>query len=156
ISLPLSDVSNRGGDQRALGGLDRAQADLRGELGAVLAAREELEACPHRPGSRLAGVSASMARVPVPEALPDQELDRLPNELRARVAEQLLGLGIDEEDPPVRIDDHHRIGGSLEEPSKLVLGLRLVGALPLVLKPPELGDVLVANRDEALTVRGAD
>ena len=49
--LALGDVADRGGDQRALLGLERAQADLDRELAAVLAQREQLEPGAHRRGS---------------------------------------------------------------------------------------------------------
>ena len=51
-------------------------------------------------------------------AFGDQDLDRLSDQLCARVAEEPLGLRVHEDDPAVLADDHHRVGGRLEQPSK--------------------------------------
>jgi hypothetical protein len=47
-----------------------------------------------------------------------QHLDALTNELAAHVAEQVLGLFIDELDDPTSVDNDHRVRGGLEERTK--------------------------------------
>ena len=51
-----------------------------------------------------------MLGVPLSQLLGDEQLDGLANQLRAGVAEKILGLRIDEDNDPVLIDDHHAVG----------------------------------------------
>src|SRR5680860_23952 len=50
------------------------------------------------------------------EALGNQELDRLAEELLARVAEQGLRLEVGELDQAVAVNDDHRVGGGFDQP----------------------------------------
>src|SRR5258708_7596600 len=77
-----------------------------------------------------------MARVFDAESLRYQLLDQLPNKLQPRVAKELLGLGVDEDDGSLAVHDHDRIWSRLQKPTELVLG-----TLPL-------GDVADRARDQ--------
>ena len=48
-------------------------------------------------------------------ALRHEQLDALADHLDARVAEQALGLGVDEDDAAVVANDHDGIGGGFKE-----------------------------------------
>src|SRR5262249_11100626 len=96
-------ADGRGADGLALG-LERAKADRDGELGAVLAPAVELEARAHAAHARLGEEAGPMARVERPEALGDEDLHLAPDHLAAGVAEELLGLRIDEEDGAEPVD----------------------------------------------------
>ena len=65
------------------------EADLGGELGAVLAQRRTARARAHRARDWLGEVPGAMCRMLVAEAVWNQDLDRLPHQLRPLVAEQL-------------------------------------------------------------------
>ena len=65
----------------------------------------------------------------VAEALRHQHLDGLAEHLLAAVAEQLLGLAVHQLDRPAAVDDHHGVGGRLEQ------------AAELGLDPPAVADV---------------
>ena len=56
-----------------------------------------------------------MAGVLVAVARRHQHVDRLPDQLGARIPEQPLGLAVGEQDLAVAPDDHHRVGSGLEE-----------------------------------------
>ena len=64
---------------------------------------------------RLGKVAVPMTRMLGPEALGHQHFDRLAEQFLARIAKQLLGLGIDQHDRPGLVDDDHRIGRRLQE-----------------------------------------
>jgi len=83
------------------------------------------------------------------EPLGDEGLDRLAEQLVAGVAEQGLGLSVDQHDPAAIADDHHRIGRGLEQAPEPGLG----GA-----REPEAGQrryVGVVDRHEAERAVGA-
>src|SRR6185295_11971443 len=91
------------------------QADLRRELGAVLPASEERHARAHRPRTRIAEVPFAVSGVAGAKPLRNQDLDRLPDQLLARIAEDPLGLAVDADDLAVGTDDDHRVGGCLQQ-----------------------------------------
>ena len=61
------------------------------------------------------------------EAFGDELLDSLADELVAFVAEDLLDLGVDEIDPPLRPDAQDRVGRELEQLLEPILGLVALG-----------------------------
>ena len=102
-------------------GLQRAEADLHGELAAVLAQAVELATRAHRPHPRRGEEAAAVSPACAAEPLGHQDLDLPPQQLLAGVAEERLGLGVDQDDPAGRVDDHHRVGGRLQEPAEFRL-----------------------------------
>ena len=113
--LPFGDVADGGGEQHAGVGRQRRQADVDRKLVARLAQPVELEPGAHRPGAGVGAVVVAVGGVGRPEALGEEALRRLPEQLVAGEAEHPLGLGVDEGDPALAADDHDGIGGSLEE-----------------------------------------
>jgi len=87
----------------------------------------------HRPHPRIGEVAAAVAAVLGLQALGHQELDRLAEQLLALVAEQPLGLAVDQTDAPLGVDDHHGVGGRLHQPAELLLGgpQRFLDSVPL-------------------------
>jgi hypothetical protein len=108
----MSNVANGADDLNALQGFDRAQADLHGELGAVPAAREEVEADAHGTRRGIRMVPRAVPGVSLLETIEQEQLDPPPQHLGARVAEHPLGLDVDEYDRPFAIyaDDGIRHG----------------------------------------------
>src|SRR5205807_6274637 len=98
LAFASADVADDGGDQQAGGSGQRAQADLDRDLGAVLAAARQLQAAAHRPDARGGEVAVALAGVGVAEAFGDEDLDGLAEQLLAAVAEEDLGLVVDQDD----------------------------------------------------------
>ena len=71
---------------------------------------------------RLFGVAVAMLGVVGPEAARDQDFDGLAQEFLALVAEQGLGLGIDEPDDSRVVDDDHGVRRRLQQPPEPLLG----------------------------------
>ena len=115
------------------GGLDRAQRDLDRELGSVLPPPGELQCGDRR---LTAGVVGAQVLRGLGEALDQQQLDRLADQLVARVAEQRLGLRVDEHDRAGRVDDDCSVGRGLEQVAEAVFALACDFA-----RLPRLGDV---------------
>ena len=75
----VADVADGGGDQQSVGGLQRAEADLDGELGAVLAQAVQFEPRTHGPHLAVVGVAVAGAGVLAAEPVRDQHLDGRPS-----------------------------------------------------------------------------
>src|SRR5205814_1536550 len=122
----LADVADRAGDQHPLLGLERAQTDLHRELRAVSPQPVELEARPHGAHPRLLEVGEAVLRVVAAEALGDEHLHGLAEELVPAIAEQSLRLRVHQDDPSRALDHDHRVGSRLQEPAELPLDLLAV------------------------------
>src|SRR5258708_26041328 len=107
-----------------MGRPDGAEAHLDGDLGAVLAKAEELEAGPHGPRRRTGEEPTYVAGVGATKAGRNQLLQLTTEELRARTAKQSFGLQVREYDLPFRVDADHRVGRGVEK-----LPILLAGAL---------------------------
>jgi hypothetical protein len=101
-ALARGDIADRGRDEQAVVGLQRAEADLHRELGAPLLAPEELQARAHRPRGRVAHVALHELAGLAAQALGDELGDALPDDLAAAIAEQQLRLRVDERNVPAR------------------------------------------------------
>src|SRR5260370_301977 len=105
----IGDVANSARDEGAILGLERAQTDFDGKFGTVLAQSIELQAGAHRTHLRVGEVASSMLRVLVAEPCGHQYLDRIAEQLGARVSEELFRLRVDQRDTAVLADYHHRV-----------------------------------------------
>ena len=106
LHLPaLAHVADGGDDHVVPPVLEGAEADLDRELGAVLPQGEKSERRAHPPRLRILEIGRPMLHVASPEALREEHLDVLPDELSGAVAEQALGLPIDEPDPTGLVGD---------------------------------------------------
>jgi hypothetical protein len=121
-------VADRARDPRPVVRFHRAQADLHPELREVVGS--------HVPDAGAPDVVGAAAHVARPEAVGNEQLDRLPQQLVARVAEELLGLAVDQDDLPLPVGDHHGVRGRLQEVLEAGLG------------PAPLGDVADHLGDE--------
>ena len=123
----LADVADGAGDEDAVLGLERAQADLHRELGAIPAQAEELDARAHAAHPGIAEVARAVAGVPAAETLGDQHLDRPAEQLAPRIPEQPLGLGVHQDDLALAIDDDHGVRCGLQQPAELRLHPLAIG-----------------------------
>jgi hypothetical protein len=110
----LGDVADRRRHEVALLGLDRRQRDFRGKLRTVAAQRRQLDAGAHGPGLGVVEVTAAVLRVDLPCLLRHEDLDQLAEQLVALVAEQPLGLRVDQRDPAGGVDGHDRVRRGLQ------------------------------------------
>src|SRR5258706_6220769 len=118
-ALAIRDVPDRAHDEEPAPRLERAQADLDGELGAVPAEAEQLEARSHAADLRVRDVAGAMRGMPGAEALGDEDLNRQPPQIGEGVAEQLLRLSVDDHDASFRVGDDHRVRRRLEQAPKV-------------------------------------
>ena len=114
--LLLGDVADGGRYQGALAGIEDGQGDLGREGGAVAAAARQFQARGHRPGLGVGGVPGAQGGVPGLDGVRDQDLDRLPGQLGARVPEHPLGVGVHQHDPPAGVHAHRRVRCRLQQP----------------------------------------
>jgi hypothetical protein len=85
--LAVGHVANGDGNGGTRPALDRAQADLGGELRTVLTQREQVDARAHRPWVGTPQIAATMLGVRRPKALGDEHLHLRTEKIFARVAE---------------------------------------------------------------------
>jgi hypothetical protein len=116
LALAGADVAHHAGHQQPGRRPQRVQADLDGELAAVLALPSEFHRrAIHRPGPGIGEVPLPAPDVSGPQPLGHQQLDGLAQQFTARVAEQPFRLLIDQDDGAVLVDDHHGIGQRLNQ-----------------------------------------
>jgi hypothetical protein len=108
-AFAVADIPDRRGGQDPRSILDRAQADLDGEFGAVTPTSEQLESRPHRAQSHIFDVVLTMLPMPGTVALGHELLDFLADNVVVRVAEERRYLAIGITDNARGIDDDHRI-----------------------------------------------
>ncbi len=60
----------------------------------------------------------AVSDVPVAKPLGHQQLDTLAEQFLAAVAEEFLGLRVDQHDRPVAVDHHQSIGSQLDQAAK--------------------------------------
>src|SRR3546814_9860487 len=118
------DVAHGGDDQRVLVGLHRAEADGDGKLAAVGAAAGKLEVLAHRAHTWRDEEVTSVADVKRLQRLRHQHLDRLPDELVAGIAEQMLSLRIDQNDASLTVGDHDAVGSGFEQGAEVCFAAR--------------------------------
>src|ERR1051326_5231450 len=113
--LASCDVTNVADDERILVFRShRAEADFDRKLRPVAAQAEQLQTRAHRPCVRIALVPRAMTRMPSTEALGQEHLYRSPEQLRAWVAEQELGLTVHDLNQARGVDNNHSIGRRLQ------------------------------------------
>ena len=81
----------------------------------------------HGPQVRIAEKARPVLAVLAAEALGHQHLDLLADEVGAGVAEQRLGLGVDQDDGALPVDDDHGVGRRFEEHAETFLGRLALG-----------------------------
>jgi hypothetical protein len=113
--LPLGDVADDRNDERPVRRLHGAEADLHGELGAVLAQAVEIEVDTHRPRAGVLDIAGPVMDVGIVESRGDEDLDLAADELVPRVAEEALRLLIQLGDPAACVDEEDRVRRRLEQ-----------------------------------------
>lgn len=102
--FPQGEIRQRRHGAASFGHLDRRQADLHRDFAAVLAPGKQIPPDAHRAWLRMGGESVAIARMVRAEALRNEQLDRLPDELLVRVAEQRGRLPVRQPDAAVGTD----------------------------------------------------
>src|SRR5581483_9650264 len=120
-SLPLCNIADCAGDQDSLFGFQRTQTDFDWKLRAVLALSVQLQAGSHWTDARFFEKAIAVGGMPVSKSFGRQQFDLLPKEFFALISKQLFYLGIDQNHPPVAVDNHHRIRRSFQESAELLL-----------------------------------
>jgi len=142
-ALAVGDVAHGSDDQRPLLRSHRAEADLDRKLAAVGALAEEFPALAHGAGAGCNDEGVAVTDMPAAEAFGHQDLDRLADKAVARIAEQLLGLRVDQFDAALGIGDDDRIGCRLQQGAEA--GLAVAQFLFGLLGP---GDVANGGDDQ--------
>jgi len=105
----LGDIADHGQGEPARCGPDRAEADLCGEGGPVLAQPDEPCLIVHRPGPGCAVVAGPQAAVPVLQVRWEEELDRVTEYLVTLVAEYRVQPQVRQHDRAVVIGQRHPV-----------------------------------------------
>src|SRR5271166_5129498 len=90
----------------------------------------------HGAHARVPKESVTESRVAIAIAHRNERFDGPAKQLIARESEKLLGLGVDQNNYPALIDDHHCVGRRLKQPFKFLL------------RSPSDGDVPNRSRDQ--------
>ena len=120
--LAIGDVADGRRGEPAFVGFQRRQADFDGELAAVLAATRQFQSGPHLAHFRINEIAAAMGQMLITQGLGHQHLDRTADQRLPLVAEHALGLGVDQFDHALAVDDDHRIGRCFEQVLELRFG----------------------------------
>ena len=107
--FPLGGIADGGADQDFAFDLQRTEADLHWELGAVLPQAEQVQPRSHRADVALIVVCGTMPDVTLSEALRHQNFDGIADQFGTLKGEHLFRLRIDQLDDAVLIHHHHGI-----------------------------------------------
>src|SRR5207253_2045135 len=119
--LALGNVDDVSQHECAFIRLNRIETDLNWHFSAVLAPAIQITARAHRARGRLLNKARSMFRMNGAITFGHELFDRMSEQLRARVAEELFGLGIDEVNAALFIDHHHSAGRRFNNDAKSFL-----------------------------------
>ncbi len=108
-------------DEEAPVGPDGSQRDLDRDLPSVLPDRVEVAAGPNGPGLRRGEELLTVLDVLFPETCRDKDLDGLPEEFVPVVREELLRLGVDQDDLPRLVHDDQGRRGGLHDQAETLL-----------------------------------
>ncbi len=111
----LGDIGHRRQHQTVLFARHRAQGDLRRKLRSVLAPPRQIEVHADQPHSGRLCIQAPVPLMHRPQALGQQHLQRIADELRARIAEHHFGVRIDQHDTAFGVDHDHAAGRRLDD-----------------------------------------
>src|SRR5262249_6597669 len=98
----------------------RAETDLHRKLSPVLAKTKQLQAGTHRAHTRIGQETGAASDVAAPQALRNDSLHRLIQQLLSTVPDQLFGLCIYQGTFTSLVDDHDRVRSRLEKSAKLL------------------------------------
>ena len=144
--LAITDVTDRGRDERLTLGVEGTQADFNRKRRPVPPQAGELQAGPHGPDARFREEIGSVPGMRFTDTFRDEDFHRLAQELRPRVAEQLFRLCVDDGDVAIAVDDHDGVRRRFEQaPEFRLAGLQLAQA-------PEHRRVTLADGDHRFVV----
>src|SRR4029077_11949673 len=93
------------------------------EFSSVFALAVKFKPGAHGTCCRFVEKTSSVSRVCTAEPLGNEDFDRLAQQFLARVAKELLSLGIDEDDPAILVNNYDGIGSGFEQSAKFLLRL---------------------------------
>ena len=140
---PFGDVTDGAGDEESFRSGERAETDLNGKFGAVLADTEELQADSHRTRVRRDQVAAAIFDVLGAIIGWNENLDGFSDELLAGIAKEDFRLGVDHLNQTHRIGDDDGIGSRLEKAAEFLFLLLSEGDVAVAF---EHGDRLAGKR----------
>src|SRR6185369_5807889 len=120
----IGDVTDVAEHCQATIGEGRAEADRDRKLGTILAPTVEFEPGTHRPRLRRADIAGSIADMVAAVAFGYQHLDLLADQFLTAIAEQKLGLRVDELNSSLIVGDQNRVRSGFQE----IAEARLAGA----------------------------
>ena len=120
----LGDVAHDGDHQRSPTAVNRAQADLHRKLGARALPPPELEARSHGPRTRVPHVRRAVRSVRRLSGNGKEPVDRLADQLVARVLEELFGHGVHEHDRSGLVDDENPVRSGVDRAAEGGIGQR--------------------------------
>ena len=125
--LALGDVTDGGGDEGTFLGFQGAEADLDRELRFVFPPSVQFQSFAHCAHARLCDESRAVYRVAAAKPLRHQDLDLMIQKFFTRIPEELLHLGVDQNDPALPIHDNHGIRSGFQEAAEFLFGLLALG-----------------------------
>src|SRR5665647_2997006 len=112
--LLLGHLAHRGDHQQDVPGVDGGQTDVDWEVDAILLPSAQLQIESTGPSPGICEVVLAVLGVDLPERLGHQRLDGFADQFVAVIAEQRLGLAIDEPDHALLVHPHQGIRHSLQ------------------------------------------
>ena len=122
--LAHADVADRRGHQNSFGTFERAQHDLDGKLGAILAPPDEFDSGADLLRQSLGRAAGAVGDDPFREALGNDVLHRLAHQFVAAVAELFFRPDVQQNDLSGHVHHHHGVGGSFQQPAIPAFHLR--------------------------------
>src|SRR5258708_27662656 len=113
--LASGDSANGARSRRGGVCLQWTETDLYRKFVPILMQAVQFQARPHRSHPRFNEKTRAVARMPPPEPFRHQHLNLMIKQVLTLVAEQFLDLRIDQNNLPLSIHHHHRIGGGFQQ-----------------------------------------
>ena len=115
ILLAICDVTHRTDDHNTFFSFDRTEIDIRREFASILTKCYKFGARTHGASVRLSSKSIAVSVVLLSKPLGNENFKSLVEKFVSLVAEQFLGLRVNEDNLPVRINNDHRIGRGIQK-----------------------------------------
>ena len=129
--LALADIRDHAENQKAFTRVDRVQGHLDGKFAPILAPPEQIAARPHGARRGMGREAVAMQNVLPAQSLRHENVDRLTDQLAARVIEQPLDRAVEQYDLAGAIDHHHAGRAGFNRQSEQLLAFAQIGGPPV-------------------------